>query len=69
MPLNKETKSNQTIHHVISFISTFNKNSNLMESIFIYFSSKLLMVSVGWVGFYGISTFVGYLTADPFLFK
>ena len=24
---------------------------------------------VGWLGFYGISTFVGYLTSNPFLYK
>ena len=29
----------------------------------------LLLVFVGWFGFYGISTFVGYLTPNPFLCK
>ena len=24
---------------------------------------------LGWLGFYGISTFVGYLTPNPFLYK
>ena len=33
-------------------------------------SSAILDKSVGWlVGFYGISTFVGYLTPNSFLYK
>ena len=44
--------------------------SHVIKTIFLglfFYSSKLL---VGWfVGFYGISTFVGYLMPNPFLCK
>ena len=32
-------------------------------------NSKIGRCEVGWLGFYGISTFVGYLTPNPFLCK
>ena len=32
-------------------------------------SARSTELLVGWLGFYGLSTFVGYLTPNPFLYK
>ena len=42
----------------------------MTSDIFIMACVFFIMTLVGWlVGFYGISTFVGYLTPNPFLWK
>ena len=59
-------------------ISRKNENSNFQyhlhsHVIFSLYDMSLLEIKgvlYGWlVGFYGISTFVGYLTPNPFLYK
>ena len=43
-------------------------NNSSINNIVFFFLSEL-KIGLGWVGFYGISTIVGYLMPNPFLCK
>ena len=45
------------------------KKLNMRAHTFPYTDTQVVGLLVGWLDFYGISTFVGYLTSNPFLFK
>ena len=64
-----ETALNICRNPVLLPASRVNWNTHSDRCNFIFVLCKL-NVPIGWlVGFYGISTFVGYLTLNPFLYK
>ena len=54
-------------YHLKNLVNNF--LGNTWAKNYIEIVQKLLDGLVWFVGFYGISTFVGYLTPNPFLYK
>ena len=71
--ISKETVLKYRYHRVIFLLEFFSQPMNFSTERYIsnfFFHLKILiLVLVVWLGFDGISTFVGYLTPNPFLCK